>query len=243
MRPDPCETADEMLGFAPRLCRTAWCQPARKLGLKLGLAALAFSLTACEGGDGPEYGSVRLKFRVGNGVDPDDLFGQTKALVISAPYNECVVKYYRGKGSSQLFVSPKGEEVEDEWKTRVCASSDPTDTGRGADKFLECDEDNVSFKQLVEEKYDVPRLEIRIVMSSRTEAKTLSEADIRVGPLPTEALTGCKTFFNFSKNSSTGIQGKDKNNITVWKVLSDDVGTETPTPTSARAYTVTVGPP
>lgn len=227
-----------MLGFAPRLRRASL----RKFAAKLGFVALAFSFTACEE-EKPEYGSVRIKFRVGNGVDPDELFGQTKALIIQAPYNECVTKFYRGKGSSRLFVTPKGESVAEEWKKRICASSDPSDTGRDADKFVECDEDNVTFTQRVEEKFEVPHLEIRIVMSSRSEAKSLSGRDVRVGPLPTEALTGCKTFFNFAKNSSTGIQGRDKNKITVWKVLSDDVGTETPTPSAARAYTITVGPP
>lgn len=224
-----------MLGFAPRRRGTSF--------RKLALAALCLSFTACGDGEEPLYGSVRVKFRVGNGVDPDELFGQTKALVIQAPYNDCIVKYYRGKGSSQQFVSPAGEKVEDEWKTRICAASDPSDTGRGAEKFVECDEDNVTFTQKLDEGVQVPRLEIRIVMSSRSEAKSLSGHDIRVGPLPTQALTGCKTFFDFAQNSSTGIQGKDKNNRTVWKVLSDDVGTETPTPTSARAYTVTVGDP
>lgn len=230
-----------MLGFAPRLRRTFLRKPCSPLGL--ALAALCLSFTACDGGDDPLYGSVRLKFRVGNGVDPDELFGQTKALVIEAPYNECITEYYRGQGSNQQFVSPSGESVEQEWKKRICAASDPSDTGRGAEKFVECDEDNVTFTQKLDEDVQVPRLIIRIVMSSRTEARSLSGHDVRVGPLPTEALTGCKTFFDFSRNSSTGIQGKDKNNHTVWKVLSDDVGTETPTPTSARAYTVTVGDP
>lgn len=229
----PAKLAGEMLRFARQFRR-----PLRAALATLSLACLSLTAMSCGGGDGADYGSVRIKFRVGNGVDADELFEQTKTVVLAAPYNKCTREYYEGEGADKLFVTPDGDQVMEEWKKRICAKSDPSDTGRAADKFLECDEDNVKLVQKMEA--ESPYMELRITMDSRSEARGLSERDIRIGPVPTEALTGCKSGFNFQTN---GIQGLDRNKRVVWKALSDDVGTESPSPKSARAYTVTVGAP
>lgn len=222
-----------MLHFAHPLSRLTL----RKLGVGALLAALTVGPTACSKEEA-DYGSVRIKFRVGPGVDADELFEQTKSIRIIAPYNSCVRKWYEGEGADQTFVVPAGEAIMEEWQKRICAASDSSDTGRAAKDFLECDSDNVVMTQNLDA--DQPHLELRITIDSRDQARELSERDIRVGPLPTAKLTGCKTAFLFNSN---GISGLNKSRKPVWKAVSEDAGTESPTPESARAYTVTVGSP
>lgn len=205
----------------------------------LCLGAVLLSLSSCKE-EKPLYGSVRVVLTTGKDVDPDDLFERTKTIIIRAPYNRCAAKYYRGEGADLQFETPEGDEVAKEWAKRICAESDSSDTGKAANNFIECDPDNISLSQELDEKTEVPYMELKIVLESRDDARELAAKSIRVGPLPTEALTGCETAFRFNNNS---IRGQDKRKAVIWEVLSEEVGTENPSVDSVRAYTVRVGRP
>lgn len=213
--------------------------PLRSLSVAALGGFVVISTAGCAKEEKPEYGSVRISFRAGNGVDADKIFEPTKEIRVIAPYNSCVTKYYRGEGASQLFVTPEGEKVMEEWAERICAKSDPSDRGRAAKHFVECDPDNVKFTQKVDDDVDNPHLEIRVILETRSDARDLAVNDLRIGPLPTEALTGCKSAFLFE---SRGIEGR-RNNRPVWKAISEVAGSQSPTPDSVSAYIVTVAPP
>lgn len=209
------------------------------LGRALCLGAALLSVSSCQD-EKPLYGSVRIVLTTGKDVDPDELFERTKTVIIRAPYNSCAAKYYRNEGADLQFVTPEGDEVVKEWAKRICAESDSSDTGKAAKNFIDCDPDNISLSQALDEDTEMPYMELKIVLESRDDARDLAAKSIRVGPLPTEALTGCETAFRFNDNS---IRGQDKRKTVIWEVLSEEVGTESPTAGSVRAYTVRVGRP
>lgn len=206
----------------------------------LGVFASLFLMTAAPGcgGDGApdNYGSVRAKLNVLSAED--NPLPKTRLIKMTAIYNRCITNFYRGKGTSQQFSAPEGDEVLKEWAQRLCAAEDPSDQGGEGNSYFECDPKKVKITQDLSDETEA-FLKIKIEVT-KSQAKKLLGTHVRIGPLPLkDYIAGdCKPKVLLGQLSLVGLDGKGK---PAWRIASFK-GEVNPSPQSFRAFEATIEP-
>jgi hypothetical protein len=179
---------------------------ARKF-LPLALVSLMMLPLGCEEESEPDdHGSIHIQF---NGTGPE-IFAGTSRITANVSYGaECLGSFYESN-SNWAYDGVDGGDVFEEWKDRLC------DQGE-FDRIVDCEVISI------EQQSTMTGLKLKV--HYKITGSDLYLREVRVGPIPTEALAGCYPTMKIDAGSVGGFDDVDPlSGGQVWNIESYDVG-------------------